>query len=836
MTRLWLPSILMACLWSFTPTLFGQKMADFIIVVTDKSNSEPLPFSTVRLTEIQLETDINGKLRFQKEINPNDTLFISFLGYQTQTLLLDTIQNRYSLHFSMEREFVKSTDVRISLGINPAHKWIKLAQTLRETNDLIDIQDHSKLTLNRTIIGLQDIGHSIIPNKLKHSLWDLVDTLTFTSNDSAQAFLPVFHSQTLSRIYHQRDPLTQQEFLLGSQIHGVGVDNGDFISQLTGASLFSYNVYKPSLTFLEKGITSPIASDAFSVYNYQLVGVDKYKKLREFMIRVSPKYEGDVAFSGYIWIQEETGAITKLILELNGTSNINFIKSLKIVQEFQPDTVIQHPSALKNSRISIQIENLEKQMAQIIGMYEMQVISTRKEAHISDSLTKQRITVHKSELNKEEQALLNSALNPSFEKINMRIDSVKNLKPIKNVVALATILIDGYYGGTLPVEFGPYFLLGSYNPLEGFRTRIGLRTSFRLSTKYQMEGFMGYGFRDSKLKYGGKFTWQPNVERGTYIKLSSAFDVELMGFSDNDALGSGNDFNTALNMIASPSVSYCRSEKIELATDIIEGLNVSSIFSHRRYQLPESQRWQLAWFDSLPSNHVDFNLNNTTLTTQIRYEPRVFYVSRRGRRHRIRPAGPAFTLSYMQGIPGFLGSEYHYSRWSAQIEERRVWGNIGRSVYRIRFSKVLGTVPFPLLDIPLGNQTPAFNNRSFNQMQLFEFVSDQTFQWQFEHHFNGYLLNRIPYISKLKLREVIHTKGIIGSLTSENKALIPHDIRESKGVNPISDYGQVPYIEAGIGIGNIFRFFRIDAIWRVTHRNLFPERNFGILGSAFIRF
>ena len=86
------------------------------------------------------------------------------------------------------------------------------------------------------------------------------------------------------------------------------------------------------------------------------------------------------------------------------------------------------------------------------------------------------------------------------------------------------------------------------------------------------------------------------------------------------------------------------------------------------------------------------------------------------------PAGPIYTLSYMQGIEGFLGSRFEYSRIATQIEHRKVWGRFGRTLSKIQASKVFGTVPYPLLDIPLGNQSRVLNNRSFNQMQLFEFV------------------------------------------------------------------------------------------------------------------
>jgi hypothetical protein len=200
------------------------------------------------------------------------------------------------------------------------------------------------------------------------------------------------------------------------------------------------------------------------------------------------------------------------------------------------------------------------------------------------------------------------------------------------------------------------------------------------------------------------------------------------------------------------------------------------------------------------------------------------------------PAGPVYTLSLMQGVKGFLGSRFEYTRLATQWEHTKIWGPVGRTVSKIQASKVFGTIPYPLLDIPLGNQSMVLNNRSFNQMQLFEFVADQSLQWSFSHHFNGFFFNKIPGFSKLKWREIIHTKGVIGTLRPENQALIPQEIHSEQKLIPINGFSRFPYMEAGLGIENMFRFFRVDAIWRLTYRSPYPDRNFGIKLSAFVKF
>jgi len=819
----------------------GQNEKPLTIIVTEKQYNEPLPFASVLIknTQKQFETDFNGKVILSLTYPFQDTLVCFFSGYEKLVIPLDTAYKGNYLKVALEQEIVKSKSVRISLGINPALKWVDLAKMNREKHNPLNYPNHSSLIRTQNTVALNHISSNFLNKKLGESLSELSDTMSYVTGDSTQRVLPVFYSETVSKIFQQAEPYKQQEVILGSRVHGVGVDQGDFISQVTGSGLLTYNIYKPVLTFLEKGIPSPIAPQASSTYEYELIGVDKKNKLREFIVKVRPKFEQDVAFKGLIWIQEQSGAISKFVLELQGASNLNYIDRLKITQEHFIDTSFENKWVLKHGRISFDVEDLSKNTAGIIALNEINSISYQLEPNINDSFSLQRIQKLEN-ANQRDSSFWKkfSVLNPSkaYKKIHEQIDSVKAIPIVAKGVSIVNLMVDGYYGPGLPVEFGPYFLLAGYNPLEGLRTRLGFRTSFRLTEKWQWESFIGYGYRDKRYKYGVKFSWHPNANNGTYMKFAHSQDVELIGFSDNDAVSSGDALVTALNMIYNTSLTYCEAEKFEIGTDITRGLSISGVFSHRRYSLPENQRFQLAWYDSLPGNRVGFNLNNATATLKIQYEPRAFYLIRRNRRKKMSPAGPVYTLSLMQGVKGFLGSRFEYTRLATQWEHTKIWGPVGRTVSKIQASKVFGTIPYPLLDIPLGNQSMVLNNRSFNQMQLFEFVADQSLQWSFSHHFNGFFFNKIPGFSKLKWREIIHTKGVIGTLRPENQALIPQEIHSEQKLIPINGFSRFPYMEAGLGIENMFRFFRVDAIWRLTYRSPYPDRNFGIKLSAFVKF
>jgi hypothetical protein len=94
-------------------------------------------------------------------------------------------------------------------------------------------------------------------------------------------------------------------------------------------------------------------------------------------------------------------------------------------------------------------------------------------------------------------------------------------------------------------------------------------------------------------------------------------------------------------------------------------------------------------------------------------------------------------------------------------------------------------------------------------MNYYEFVSDRYISLFAEHHFQGFFLNRIPLIRQLNWREVIGCNILYGRLSEKNAGLMEFP----EGLSALNE----PYYEAGLGIENIFKLFRVDAIWRFSY-------------------
>jgi hypothetical protein len=80
------------------------------------------------------------------------------------------------------------------------------------------------------------------------------------------------------------------------------------------------------------------------------------------------------------------------------------------------------------------------------------------------------------------------------------LDSLSVAENIENKIIFGKKIFNGY----LPVKMIDIDLKSilKYNNYEGFRLGLGLTTNNKLSEKYKISGFVAYGFKDDKLKYG----------------------------------------------------------------------------------------------------------------------------------------------------------------------------------------------------------------------------------------------------------------------------------------------------------------------------------------------
>ena len=95
------------------------------------------------------------------------------------------------------------------------------------------------------------------------------------------------------------------------------------------------------------------------------------------------------------------------------------------------------------------------------------------------------------------------SLNKDEQGVYKMLDTLKTVKKFKQLYNLGSILASGYIEfNRLPLDYGPIFSTFGYNEVEGIRLRTGGRTYFSRNDLWRLEGFVAYGLKDQKFKYG----------------------------------------------------------------------------------------------------------------------------------------------------------------------------------------------------------------------------------------------------------------------------------------------------------------------------------------------
>jgi hypothetical protein len=217
---------------------------------------------------------------------------------------------------------------------------------------------------------------------------------------------------------------------------------------------------------------------------------------------------------------------------------------------------------------------------------------------------------------------------------------------------------------------------------------------------------------------------------------------------------------------------------------------------------------------------VDTSMSTTEGILKFRYSPDEKYIDDGFNRTSITNRKPVYELQYTYGIGGKgVGSNYH--KLELNCSGRQDINPIGWTSWLFTAGKTFGTIPMPLLHVMLGNESRGYDKWAFNAMNNYEFAADAYASVTLMHHFEGLIFNKIPLLRRLNWREVATFRGVIGSMTDANLASNRLNMFHAASVGPNNYSGfrvpTTPYMEADLGIENIFKVLKFSAVWRLTH-------------------
>lgn len=801
--------------------LFSQQTTVVKGKITDYKTGEPVTGASVQFNKLEEGGYSNFNGLYSIKTNQfSDTIIISYVGYKTLYYPIKPYTTQ-TINVKLEQEELLFKGVTTSTKINRALRIVKLAQENKANYNFEKLNSFECESFTKVQIAVNNVSEDLKNKKLLKSVEGIFDTLSYLSEDKNKQVLPIFLSENLSNFYFNKNPKLVKEVIVASRIKGIGVDDGSFLSQLLGSTFQQYNFNDNILPILQKNFISPISKSSFNYYNYQLKGsfYEPGSERKIYQIEVTPKNPLDLVFTGYIWIEDSSFALKKLTLSITNKANLNFVEKLKITQELEMTEAGAYVPV--KTRILIDIAEISKKSAGMIALftnsYEKIVVNKDRSPKFFDaSVSMNEDATQQSEAYWD--TMRHEELSVDEKRALSKIDTLTNVKVVKNYVEFINILFNGYK--TIgKIDWGPYALLYGYNVLEGHRVRVGAKTNFKFSKKNILSGYAAYGLGDDLWKYKLQYERVLHRKHWTISGLSYKNDIEQIGVND-DYYGSSNLF-TAVSIFAASQLNRTKESKIWVNSEFTKGWHAKAILTHKEYIFQPVNNFNFAYETNLSdSNNISSNFTNAALVLGLRWAPKEYYLQNDNERvKQSKPGGLALSVNYTRGLKGFMGSRFNYNRVTASIEKGLSFGYWGRTDFTLSGTKIFERLPYPLLEVHRGNQSFIYNTSAYNLMNFFEFVTDQSLFFKMEHHFNGAIFNRIPLMKKLKWREFAEGRMVIGKLSERNIDIIPGGRKyEGKPVTPITNsINREPYIEVAYGIENIFKVLQVVAIHRLTH-------------------
>lgn len=803
--------------------------------VTDAASGDPVPFANVYFngTTIGTTTNFEGNYSLVSH-SPSDSLLTSNVGYKTKSkpVIKGAAQ---VINIQLDVDIINLQEVVIMAGENPAWDILRKVVKNKNRNDKRQLTAYEYDTYTKIEIDIDNISEKFRQRKVIKKITHVLDSIEVIAGDDGKPILPLFITESVSKVYYRDQPELKKERILKTKINGIGVEEGSSINQLVGSSFQEYNFYQNWLNILGKEFVSPIADGWRGYYEYDLtdsVFIDK-----DFCYRLDfvPRSAQDLAFSGTIWITKNGYALKQVDASIGKQANLNFIEKIRLQQELEKTNL--GPWLPIKNRVLIDVSELGEKNAGVLAKFytSNKNFITNKPFAPSFYATPIEIAEDATLFNDEHywDTLRYEPLSSTEKNVYRMIDTLRNIPIVKTYTDIFRTIIDGYYDMG-KVEVGPYLGLVAWNNIEGVRFQAGLRTNYKFSKNWIYGGQAAYGFKDRDVKYSVSVEHILSRKKWTTVSFRVRHDLTRLGVNEM-VLADNPIFLTSTRWGNLRNSYYYDEYWAGMQRTLFKGFSQKISFRHWSFNP--------TFYFGFLSNPLDANSNllNSFQASEVSIESHygkdeLFLQNRNSRLSLGGKKWPVIVFKYTHGFSGVFNSSFDYDRLQLTINKRIKTGPLGVGHLTFSSEYVFNTLPYPLLALHLGNQTPFYSAITYNLMSYGEFVSDHYAAVQYRQYLEGFLLNRIPLINKLKWRLLATSNIIFGGMRQSNKDLAAQISANSQLTPPIRSFQEFkPYIELGYGVENIFKFFRVDFVHRVSYLDSPGVRKFGVLVTAQFR-
>ena len=818
-------------------------------VITDSLTNEPLMYITVQYEGKGVGSISNADGEYQVETHKGwDELTFSAIGYITKKVKITPDTKVLNVKLTpadvmLSEVVVKPKKEKYSRKNNPAVEFMKKViankKALKlEENDYYQYQKYEKMKMSI---------NDVTPEKMEKGIYkkfSFFKDQVEVSPKTGKLILPISIKETASRTIYRKSPKSEKTIIEGMNSNGIEefFNTGDMLGTILTDVFSDVNIYDDDIRLLQRRFVSPIGRGAISFYKFYLMDTLMVDKQECVHLTFVPQNSQDFGFTGHLYVvKDSTYAVKKAVMNLPKKTGVNFVENLDIVQQFEQ---------LPDSNWVLTDDDMTVELALMKGIQGLEVQRTTKYSNYKFDEIEPRLFRLKGSVIKEANMLAKSdeywakvrqvPLTKKESSMDVFMNRIEQIPGFKYVIFGAKALIENFVETgskkhPSKFDFGPINTMITSNYVNGTRFRLSGMTTGNLHPHWSFSGYGAYGTRDKKWFYSGQAAYSFNKREYVlwefpkhYLAFQYTYDVmspmDKYLATDKDNLFVGWKWTTVDQM------SYMRDATLTYELETQSGFSVKAMARHRNDQPAGMlQYWKNngttpgKWDEK---NTLVHDITTSELGLTLRYAPGETFVNTKQRRVPVSLDAPIFSLSHTVGLKGVLGGEYNFNLTEASIRKRFWFGSWGKLDVTARAGAQWNTVPFPLLNLPMANLSYITqNNESFNLIDNMEFLNDRYASLALSYDMNGKLFNRIPLIKKLKWREMFRIRGMWGTLTdknnpykSSNPDLFLFPMRDGMPTSHVM--GHTPYIEASVGIYNIFKLLHIEYVRRLTYTDI----------------
>jgi hypothetical protein len=717
------------------------------------SKMEPLAFASIQLKELGIGTTTkeDGSFAMNVEVGQYN-LVVSMIGYKTQIINI-VVNKDYPLNIILEDEQRNMDEVVVRVKLRDRAEEI-IKNVIRNKDAIMNASGTYSAQLYIKAIQ-QD-------SSLRKRDRSKTDSTFFQANDADLQNMAM--AEIVSNLDYASDTKIKEERLA---VKRNGSTDRLFYLTATDGNFNLYNNLIKAPRVSEVPFLSPISYSGLIAYRFKTLKVEKKNGHKYYTIQIRPRQLSNVTVEGEVTIQDTVYAITHARFSLPSYHLIQY-DFLEVDQEYQfvQDTAWMLTREQFNYYARTNKEKLSGQTLVIFSNYELnkqfsrnhfgtEVSTTAEAAYEKDSGFWK--TVRVEPLTDKEvryvryqdsifQVMHTQAYLDSIDKINNRI-TWKKLgfigQTFYNREKERTWVLPAAISLYEPFQFGGARIHPSIFYFKKYPSRKDITVLADIS----------YGLRNRDFNGGLRLTrlYNPFNRAWFFLEVQRDFDHIYEGDAWINQIQRSSYF---LNNF------FSAGHNGELTNGLTLHLQADYALRRSVVGYKTNPRADSLFGDFLDNNKpVGFEPYNAFYgIVRLEYTPHQRYIREPKEKVILGSKWPTVFVNWKKGIPGLLDSQTDFDYLEFGLKQTIKVGVLGNMRYEVKTGSFLTKRDLRLLDYSFQRQGDPFYfsnpDRAFQALDSTFPLFKRFYQGHLVHEFNGALINKIPLLKKLELREI----------------------------------------------------------------------------------